>query len=49
MEIPHPSLPHHTSCRLAHRPEAVRHARQIVGSLLHCWQLAEDAAASVPR
>ncbi len=42
-----PLTDHHTSCRLAHRPEAVRHARQIVGSVLRRWQVAEDAAASV--
>ncbi|MFD5393204.1 ATP-binding protein [Streptomyces sp. NPDC127097] len=44
------SVGHHTSCRLAHHPQAVRQARQMVRSWLQQlqqWQLAEDAAASV--
>ncbi|MGW3013104.1 ATP-binding protein [Streptomyces sp. NPDC001219] len=42
-----PLSANHTTCRLAHRPESVGHARRIVGSLLHRWQVTEDAAASV--
>ncbi|MFJ3955828.1 ATP-binding protein [Streptomyces libani] len=37
----------HTSSRLAHRPESVGHARQIVGTSLHRWQLPAEASASV--
>ncbi|MFE1175435.1 ATP-binding protein [Streptomyces sp. NPDC058773] len=37
----------HTTCRLAHRPESVGQARRIVGSLLHRWQVTEEAATSV--
>ncbi|TQK50887.1 histidine kinase-like protein [Streptomyces sp. SLBN-118] len=37
----------HTSCRLAHRPEAVGRARRIVGAMLGNWQVGEDAATSV--
>ncbi|RXS83695.1 ATP-binding protein [Streptomyces sp. TM32] len=37
----------HTSCRLAHRPEAVGHARRIARPLLHSWRVGEEASASV--
>lgn len=36
----------HTSCRLAHQPQAVARARRIVQSMLRSWRIGEDAAAS---
>ncbi|MGW2025255.1 ATP-binding protein [Streptomyces decoyicus] len=42
-----PRFAAHTSRRLAHRPEAVGHARRIVQSVLNAWCIDDDAAHSV--
>ncbi|WP_406205135.1 ATP-binding protein [Streptomyces decoyicus] len=42
-----PLLVAHTSRRLAHRPEAVGHARRIAQSVLDAWGIDDDAAHSV--
>ncbi|MFD5430334.1 ATP-binding protein [Streptomyces sp. NPDC127084] len=42
-----PLLSECVSFPIAHRPEAVRHARQLVEALLRKWQVRDDAASSI--
>ncbi|UAL71219.1 ATP-binding protein [Streptomyces angustmyceticus] len=42
-----PRFAAHASRRLAHRPEAVGHARRVARSVLHAWRIDDDAAHCV--